>query len=70
MPRAQNIRRPGLNSQAITASEGGGAPQFDREKCVHCGACQWNCSKPRPGDAERSNIEFKAGAGGSHSAEN
>lgn len=58
------------SGQAITASEGGGAPQFDREKCVHCGACQWNCSKPRQGDAERSNIEFEAGAGGSHSAEN
>jgi electron-transferring-flavoprotein dehydrogenase len=58
------------SGQAITASEGGGAPQFDREKCVHCGACQWSCSKPRAGDAERSNIEFGAGAGGSHSAEN
>ena len=30
--------------------EGGGAPQFDREKCVHCGACLWNCTKPlKPG---------------------
>jgi electron-transferring-flavoprotein dehydrogenase len=58
------------SGQAITASEGGGAPQFDREKCVHCGACQWNCTKPRQDDAERSNIDFRAGAGGSHSAEN
>lgn len=58
------------SGQALSASEGGGKPQFDREKCVHCGACQWNCSKPRPGDTERSNIDFRAGAGGSHSAEN
>lgn len=58
------------SGQAITASEGGGVPQFDREKCVHCGACQWNCTRPKNGDAERSNIEFRAGAGGSHSAEN
>jgi electron-transferring-flavoprotein dehydrogenase len=39
-----------------------GAPGFDREKCVHCGACIWNCS--------RDNIRFEAGAGGLHSAEN
>lgn len=58
------------SGQALTAREGGGAPLFDREKCVHCGACQWNCTKPRQGDAERSNIDFRAGAGGSHSAEN
>ncbi len=38
----------------------GRTPTFDREKCVHCGACYWNCT----------NIEFEAGAGGLHSAEN
>lgn len=38
------------------------APAFDREKCVHCGACIWNCSQ--------NNIRFEAGAGGLHSAEN
>jgi electron-transferring-flavoprotein dehydrogenase len=44
------------------------APAFEREKCVHCGACLWNCAHPR--DGEDSNIEFHAGAGGLHSAEN
>jgi len=44
------------------------APAFEREKCVHCGACLWNC--PHSPDGERSNIEFQAGAGGLHSAEN
>jgi electron-transferring-flavoprotein dehydrogenase len=55
------------SGQAITQGEDG-APAFEREKCIHCGACLWNCgSSP---DGERSNIEFRAGAGGLHSAEN
>ncbi|MFW5791191.1 MAG: 4Fe-4S ferredoxin [Desulfohalobiaceae bacterium] len=58
------------SGQAITANPEGGVPLFDREKCVHCGACLWNCSKPHPSDPERTNIEFTAGAGGFHSAEN
>ena len=58
------------SGQAITPGEGGGVPQFDREKCVHCGACLWNCAKAREGDSERTNIDFGAGAGGLHSAEN
>jgi electron-transferring-flavoprotein dehydrogenase len=37
-------------------------PLFDREKCVFCGACLWNCPE--------GNIEFRAGAGGLHSAQN
>jgi electron-transferring-flavoprotein dehydrogenase len=37
-------------------------PAFDREKCVHCGACLWNCPDE--------NILFAAGPGGLHSAEN
>ncbi|MGB0064403.1 MAG: hypothetical protein WBP85_08155, partial [Terracidiphilus sp.] len=45
-----------------------GVPAFEREKCVHCGACLWNC--PHSPDGERSNIEFQAGSGGLHSAEN
>ena len=45
-----------------------GAPAFEREKCVHCGGCLWNC--PHSPDGEHSNIEFQAGAGGFHSAEN
>jgi electron-transferring-flavoprotein dehydrogenase len=39
-----------------------GVPLFDREKCVFCGACLWNCPE--------GNIEFRAGAGGLHSAQN
>lgn len=58
------------SGQAITANPEGGVPLFDREKCVHCGACLWNCSKPHPSDPERTNIDFTAGAGGFHSAEN
>ncbi|MDR3641826.1 MAG: 4Fe-4S ferredoxin [Humidesulfovibrio sp.] len=58
------------SGQAISANPEGGAPLFDREKCVHCGACLWNCSKPSPGGGESSNVDFQAGAGGLHSAEN
>jgi electron-transferring-flavoprotein dehydrogenase len=58
------------SGQALTYSEGGGSPQFDREKCIHCGACQWNCTKPLKIGGERCNIEFRAGTGGLHSAEN
>jgi electron-transferring-flavoprotein dehydrogenase len=47
-----------------------GVPTFDREKCIHCGACLWNCSQPRPDDPERANVAFRAGTGGLHSAEN
>lgn len=56
------------SGQAITP--GNGVPRFDREKCVHCGACIWSCAQARPGEPERRNIEFRAGAGGLHSAEN
>ncbi|MFZ1083400.1 MAG: hypothetical protein WAN35_00390 [Terracidiphilus sp.] len=55
------------SGQAITQGEDG-LPAFEREKCVHCGACLWNCgSSP---DGEHSNIAFRAGSGGLHSAEN
>jgi len=40
--------------------EGSGLPTFDREKCIHCGACFWTCP----------HLTFKAGSGGLHSAEN
>ncbi len=43
-------------------------PVFEREKCVHCGACLWNCSQP--GADGLTNIDFRAGAGGLHSVEN
>jgi electron-transferring-flavoprotein dehydrogenase len=49
------------SGQAITRGENG-EPAFDREKCVYCGACLWNCAK--------GNVEFRAGAGGLHSALN
>ena len=58
------------SGQAILPDEDGGVPHFDREKCVHCGACRWNCSQSLEEDPERGNIEFRAGAGGLHSAEN
>jgi len=57
------------SGQAITPGEGG-VPDFDREKCVHCGVCLWNCAQPLPENSERTNIAFKAGTGGLHSAEN
>jgi electron-transferring-flavoprotein dehydrogenase len=57
------------SGQAITPGAKG-VPQFDRDKCIHCGACFWNCTQPLPGDPERTNIAFRAGAGGLHSAEN
>ncbi len=47
-----------------------GVPQFDRDKCVHCGACLWNCEMPLDGKPDQTNIDFRAGAGGLHSAEN
>jgi electron-transferring-flavoprotein dehydrogenase len=55
------------SGQAITLGEDG-APEFEREKCVHCGACLWNCAESP--DGERGSIEFVAGSGGLHSAEN
>jgi electron-transferring-flavoprotein dehydrogenase len=55
------------SGQALTLGDDG-APAFEREKCVHCGACLWNCAQSP--DGERSNIEFMAGSGGLHSAEN
>jgi len=48
----------------------GGVPAFDREKCIHCGACLWNCARPDPVDPELTAVTFRAGAGGLHSAEN
>jgi len=53
------------SGQAITRGENG-VPAFDREKCVYCGACLWNCAA----NGKQGNIEFRAGAGGLHSALN
>lgn len=49
------------SGQAITRGDND-LPAFDREKCVYCGACLWNC--------EEGNVDFRAGAGGLHSALN
>jgi electron-transferring-flavoprotein dehydrogenase len=55
------------SGQAITRDAEGGVA-FEREKCAHCGACLWNCA--RSADGTHANIEFRAGSGGLHSAEN
>ena len=55
------------SGQAITQTAEG-MIAFEREKCVHCGACLWNCAHTPLG--EQTNIDFRAGAGGLHSAEN
>ncbi|MEN6536215.1 MAG: 4Fe-4S ferredoxin [Bryobacteraceae bacterium] len=57
------------SGEAITPGPGG-VPQFEREKCVHCGACLWNCSETVEGHPEKTNVEFRAGTGGLHSTEN
>ncbi|MBN2507317.1 MAG: 4Fe-4S ferredoxin [Verrucomicrobia bacterium] len=57
------------SGQAIAPGDHG-VPTFDREKCVHCGACLWNCSQHLPGHPEQANIVFRAGPGGLHSTEN
>lgn len=58
------------SGQAITPGDWNGVPKFDREKCVHCGACVWSCTQRSEEGAGRGNIELRAGAGGLHSAEN
>jgi electron-transferring-flavoprotein dehydrogenase len=55
------------SGQAITHGANG-VPDFEREKCVHCGGCLWNCGQSP--DGLRSNIDFRTGSGGLHSAEN
>jgi electron-transferring-flavoprotein dehydrogenase len=55
------------SGQAITQGADG-LPAFEREKCVHCGGCLWNCGLSP--DGVGGNIEFRAGSGGLHSAEN
>jgi electron-transferring-flavoprotein dehydrogenase len=57
------------SGQALTPGPNG-VPQFDREKCVFCGACLWNCRQPLDDDPVRTNVAFAAGAGGLHSTEN
>lgn len=54
------------SGQAIARGENDG-PMFDREKCVFCGACIWNCTEKIDGAPV---LQFSAGAGGLHSTEN
>ncbi len=55
------------SGQALTLGSEG-VPVFEREKCVHCGGCLWNCGSTTAEGL--TNIEFRAGAGGFHSAVN
>lgn len=55
------------SGQALTLGDDG-TPAFEREKCVHCGGCLWNCAQSP--DGKDGNVEFRAGNGGLHSAEN
>ena len=55
------------SGQALTLGRDG-TPVFEREKCVHCGGCLWNCAHSP--DGVRGNIDFRAGSGGFHSVEN
>jgi electron-transferring-flavoprotein dehydrogenase len=56
------------SAEAIRPGDGG-VPSFDREKCIHCGACLWSCTQRIDGTDEV-NLQFRAGTGGLHSAEN
>ncbi len=58
------------SGQALTWDGDGRVPLFDREKCVHCGACQWSCPAPRKPGHDAAAVALRAGAGGLHSAEN
>ncbi len=55
------------SGQAITRGENG-VPNFDREKCIFCGACLWNCLAET--GSEPGNVDFRAGSGGLHSTLN
>jgi electron-transferring-flavoprotein dehydrogenase len=57
------------SGQALTPGPTG-VPAFDREKCVHCGVCLWNCTAPLEDDPLRSNLDFQSAPGGLHSTEN
>jgi electron-transferring-flavoprotein dehydrogenase len=56
------------SAEALRPGEDG-VPGFDREKCVHCGACLWSCTG-RVAGSDEVNLQLRAGTGGLHSAEN
>jgi len=58
------------SGQALSMPEKQGPPAFDREKCVHCGICLWNCTVTMDKVWGTGNVMFNAGSGGFHSAEN
>jgi electron-transferring-flavoprotein dehydrogenase len=47
------------SGQALTPGPNG-VPLFDRDKCVFCGACLWNCRQRLDDDPVRTNIAFRA----------
>ena len=53
-----------LREQGILVQNASQEVTRDLDKCVHCGACFWSCAR------EETNIQFRAGSGGLHSAEN
>lgn len=57
------------SGEAITPGPQG-VPLFDRDKCIHCGACTWNCTQWLDVAKQKTNIGFSAGTGGLHSSEN
>ena len=48
------------SGQAITRGEDA-VPAFDREKCVYCGACLWNCQAEGERSAEEYRIQSRRG---------
>ena len=54
------------SGQAI-APDSDGLPLFDREKCVLCGACVWNC--PEVDEDAQTNLVFGPDAAGPLAAE-
>lgn len=54
------------SGQAISP-DSGGLPVLDREKCVLCGACVWNC--PEIDEDAQTNLVFGPDAVGPPSAE-
>ena len=64
----RRLRRPA--SRCVLAGHHSGRddlPAFDREKCIVAAAASGTAPNPL---TARTNIEFRAGAGGFHSAEN
>ena len=48
------------SGQAITQGEDG-LPAFEREKCIHCGACLWNCGTSPDGEHSQHRLPSRFG---------